>query len=211
MSLKRERKDFFLIVGSAIVLVGLWAAMGQGLAHRFLAPDLQTTAAIDIGVTEASVPATEIVVGPTYHPTPYILAYALPFDMAGTGPLSVEAGDFTLLHLQPADGLGEFEFVKSLTLHLSISGDTITGNPTLDFELWNPFNGGWGINQGENKFNWGNNEIEIKYPDRYVSREGSIYMSLRNWGNQAIEIQDVSFTLVVQEADGADTIYNPAP
>ena len=149
---------------------------------------------------------------PTFRitPTPQIFAYATPFGVMGTGHFSIEAQDSMLFHFRPDDITTEFEFVISLMLYVNIEQGS-TDDATVDFSMWNPQGGGWGINQGKNKLDWGQNEINIKYPDPYVTRVGDIYISLRNYGSEPVTIEDMNFNLLVRNVDNTESIYSRSP
>jgi hypothetical protein len=64
------------------------------------------------------------------------------------------------------------------------------------------------MNGGKNKIGWGENDIEIKYPDPYVARAGDIFFSIRNYGSKPISFKNVTFTMSVEHGDGTTSSYS---
>ncbi len=141
---------------------------------------------------------------------PSIFAYAVPFDIKGIGPFSVKGGESKLFHYHPIGIREDFVFVKCLFLYASIPSSPDGTPTTLDFSLWSPISGGWGINGGRNKLNWGENTIEISYPDSLVSTQGDVYFSIRNYGGTSRAIEQVNLTLWLVNPDATYTVIKPA-
>ena len=143
-------------------------------------------------------------------PTPEIFRYAEEMPLTGGGSALIPASDSILFHFRPIDEeLEPFDFVRELTFHVTTQepGD---GESTLMFSEYN-HSGGWRMNSGKNKIGWGENIIPIKYPDPVVSRSGEIYMDIRNYGQNDIEIQKMGFDLTVEDENGEETIIQFAP
>lgn len=136
---------------------------------------------------------------PITKPTPVALAYATPMTYSSSTPFTVYGQNSVLLKLSPEPSIPTIDFVITLTFHFSINGE---GQSTLDFSLWSPTSGGWGINQGNNKIAFGKSVIQINIPDPYVSRTGEIYLSIRNYGSVSIEITEISAAIEARTADG---------
>ncbi len=142
-------------------------------------------------------------------PIPDYFKSAKPFDMKGIGPLSLAGGDFPLFHYRPTDNPKNIDVVKSLTLQVTTVKTSGNPGPTLDFQFYDLEGGGWGINGGKNRINWGVNNIDIQFPDQYVSRKGDIYLAIRNFGTETVELKSINFTLVVRNEDGTQVTYQP--
>ncbi len=136
---------------------------------------------------------------PSTKPTPVALAYATPMTYSKSTPFTVSEQNSVLLKLLPESSIPTIDFVITLTFHFSVKGE---GQSTLDFSLWSPTSGGWGINQGNNKIAFGESVIPITIPDPYVSRTGEIYLSIRNYGSAPIEITEISAAIEARTADG---------
>ena len=135
--------------------------------------------------------------------------YALSFSSAGTGPVTIPAGGLQLFLFQPSELAQPIDFVKSLTLHLTSAETTRTGPTTLDLTLWD-FESDFGFKLMDTQLTWGENSIEIRRPDAYVSRAGWIYLEVRNFGEgEDVGLADLNFTLIVLNDDGTETIYAP--
>ena len=132
---------------------------------------------------------------PSLQSTPFALA-------EGTGTLTLQSQEYPLYHFRPAAPL-EFAQVQALTFRLlpATGGGSA---PTLQLYLWTS-SGGWGMVQ----LQWGDNPIP--YPDRYVMPEGDIYVGLRNYGSDAVDIQNAGFILVVRLDDGTQITYGLQP
>ena len=130
---------------------------------------------------------------------PAVLAYATPMTYSRSTPFTVNGQNSVLLKLSPEPSIPTIDFVITLTFHFSVNGE---GQSTLDFSLWSPTSGGWGINQGNNKIAFGESVIQISIPDPYVSRAGEIYLSIRNYGSVSIEITEISAAIEARTADG---------
>jgi len=136
---------------------------------------------------------------PTTNPLPAVLAYATPIPYSISTPFTLSGNNSVLLKLLPEPSIPIIDFVNSLTFHFSVNGE---GQSTLDFSLWSPTSGGWGINQGNNKIPFGESDILITIPDPYVSRTGEIYLSIRNYGSAPIEITEISAAIEARAVDG---------
>lgn len=137
---------------------------------------------------------------PTRTPSPpTVLAYATPIPYSISAPITINANKSVLLKLFPEPKVPDIDFVLSLTFMFSVDGQ---GQSTLDFSLWSPTSGGWGINQGDNKIAFGESVIQINYPDSYVSRAGEIYLSIRNYGSMPIGIKELSAAIEARAEDG---------
>jgi tetratricopeptide (TPR) repeat protein len=136
---------------------------------------------------------------PTTNPLPAVLAYATPMTYSRSTPFTVNGQNSVLLKLSPEPSIPIIDFVITLTFHFSVKGE---GQSTLDFSLWSPTSGGWGINQGNNKIAFGKSVIQINIPDPYVSRTGEIYLSIRNYGSVSIEITEISAAIEARTVDG---------
>ena len=137
-----------------------------------------------------------------------IFRYARVFGLDGTGPFSIPDRDDMLFRFHPGDMIKPIGFVKSLTMHVSTDHETHAGASTLDFMISSP-SGGWMMNGGKNKISWGENDIEIKYPDSYVARTGDIFFSIRNYGPEPVSFKNLIFTMVAEDVDGTTSHYAP--
>jgi hypothetical protein len=114
-------------------------------------------------------------------------------------PITISGGTSVALKLLPVPRIPSIDFVNELSFYFEVSG---TGQSTLDFSLWSPSSGGWGINQGNNKIPRGESIIPINIPDPYVNRNGDIYISIRNYGSIPIEIIEIYVVIEVLTVDG---------
>ncbi len=136
---------------------------------------------------------------PKSKPTPAALAYATPISYTNKMPITISGGTSVALKLLPVPRIPSIDFVNELSFYFEVSG---TGQSTLDFSLWSPSSGGWGINQGNNKIPRGESIIPINIPDPYVNRNGDIYISIRNYGSIPIEITEIYVVIEVLTVDG---------
>jgi tetratricopeptide (TPR) repeat protein len=144
-------------------------------------------------------------------PTPSVLAYATPAAFSGIGPFMLPAQDDLLFEFKPGNQILDVHFVKSLILHTRITDPAIQTQTTIDFSLWNPSNGGWGINQGNDQILWGTQAINIKVPADYVNSKGAVWLDIRNTGKQNISIEELSFTMDYLDSKGQESVVNSQP
>jgi hypothetical protein len=117
----------------------------------------------------------------------------------GTGPLLLRPNDFPSLRFQSSSRL-EYDSIESLTIYL-VSSSPI-GIPTLQVSPWNPVDGGWGLVDGPV---WGANPVD--YPERYVTPGGDFFVSVHNWGEQAIQLDNLGVILMVRLKDGSRATF----
>lgn len=119
-------------------------------------------------------------------------------DMAtGTGPLTLAADAYPVYRFQ-TNGV-QFSSVVSLSVFLIKEGTA--AQPTLQIYPWNSSEGGWGLVEAS----WGENSID--FPGRYVTKQGDVYLGIRNWGEIAISLQNVAVRLVVATSQGTHVVY----
>jgi hypothetical protein len=128
---------------------------------------------------------------------------AIPLDEKGIKPLSIKAQDSVLFHYHPSTDV-EVYYVKCLFFQVYFLNSDSDEPPSFDFSLWHPAESGWSINGGKNKLGSGQNLIEIVSPDDVVSREGDIYLSLRDYGTSKATILKMGFTLVLVNRNGTE-------
>jgi hypothetical protein len=99
-----------------------------------------------------------------------------------------------------------FELVNTLTMQLTIEpgADPAT---TLDFSIYNPGEGGWGANSGNNRIRHGAQAIAIKYPHPYVGHDGTIFFSIRNYGTVPVTIEQIGIRMTLRNPDGTEQVY----
>jgi hypothetical protein len=150
------------------------------------------------GLTSASGLGTSVPT-PSGMKVPQYAAYATVVDMEnGSGPLTLHANDDPLFRFKPRAPL-PVKFVQTLTFHIESS--LKAGATTLQLYLWDPVGGGWRYIEVV----WGNNSI--RYPDDLVFRNGEIYVSLRNWGKETVEISNMGFNMIYDTTNGGASSY----
>jgi len=117
----------------------------------------------------------------------------------GTGPLLLRSNDFPSFRFQPSTRI-RYDTIESLTVLLISSSPQ--GVPTLQVSPWNPEEGGWG--QVDSPV-WGANPV--MFPERYLAPNGDFFFSVRNWGDEAIQLDNIAVILVVRQPDGTRTTY----
>ena len=208
----------FMLVGMGVVLIVL------ALFGFFRSPSVvEFTPTETISLTERPETIKVIVVEVTdspagiretnsegVAPTPEFFRYAEEMPLTGGGLVLIPASDSILFHFRPINvQVATFDFVKKLTFHVHTQ-ESGNGESTLMFSEYN-HSGGWRMNSGKNKIAWGENIIPIKYPDPVVSRSGEIFMDIRNYGQDDIEIQQMGFALTVEDENGEETTIQFAP
>jgi tetratricopeptide (TPR) repeat protein len=144
-------------------------------------------------------------------PTPSVLAYATPAAFSGIGPFMRPAQDDILFEFKPGKQILDVHFVKSLILHTTITDPAIQTQTTIDFSLWNPSSGGWGINQGNDQILWGAQTIDIKVPADFVNSKGAVWLDIRNTGKQNVRIEQLSLTMDYLDSKGQESVVNSQP
>jgi tetratricopeptide (TPR) repeat protein len=130
-------------------------------------------------------------------PAPPSIAVALE---TGSGPMVLAADDYPLFHFVAPPGL-QVRAVRALTWHMQ--SDSPPANHTLQLMLWvTDDDGGW---RQQEPLVWGRNPVEL-WPS-HVTCHGDIYVGLRNYGDQAVAVDNLGFTLVVEQADGTVATY----
>ncbi len=166
----------------------------------------QTQSALIQAVTPAPISTSKVA------PTPYYLAYATPVPLEGTGPFVVPAHDTVLMIFGSLiEPQAPIDFVVSLTLHFTVTEAEGADASTLDFSIYSPLDAGWASNQGYNKIPFGTNDIEYRFPDPYVGRDGTVALEIRNYGEQDIQVENLAVTIVARGSDGIEhTLGRPS-
>jgi tetratricopeptide (TPR) repeat protein len=126
-------------------------------------------------------------------------AYAIVASLEdGSGPITLLANDYPLFRFKPKTDLS-IKFVQSMTF--TITSSQGTGPTTMQLSLWDAAGGGWRMIDVV----WGENTIQ--YPDDRVYRNGEIYVALRNWGEQLIDISNMGFSMVIETTGGGISSY----
>jgi ABC-type phosphate transport system substrate-binding protein len=47
----------------------------------------------------------------------------------------------------------------------------------------------------------------VKYPERYVTRDGDFFLEIHNWGDEAIQLDNLGIILVVRQKDGTRATF----
>ncbi|HEX9898994.1 MAG TPA: tetratricopeptide repeat protein [Candidatus Methylomirabilis sp.] len=154
---------------------------------------------IDLTATPIATPVPSI----TPRPTARIEGTPPPegalFDVwKGTGPVRLRGGDYPVYRFQAPAGIS-VSAVQSVIVHL-VSSNPL-GQLTLQVYLWNT-NGGWGmVNQAQ----WGANPVD--FPERYVLPNGDIVLAVRNFGTQAIDLDNIAVSIEARLKDGSTVRY----
>ena len=121
---------------------------------------------------------------------------------AGAGPITFGTNSALYLRFQPASPIA-FQSVQSLDVQVQrMDSDDLTG---LSFEIWDWTMGDWrprGISVGN---------FPVNQPGNYVGPEGDVYVRIGNSGARAIQLGNIGFTFVVQQADGTTAQYGLPP
>lgn len=117
----------------------------------------------------------------------------------GTGPLLIRPGDFPSFRFQPSSRV-TYDTVESLTVYLL--GPSPMGIPTLQLSPWDPEQGGSGLIDSPV---WGANPV--RHPESYLTPSGDFFLSLRNWGEKPIQLDNLGVILVVRQKDGTRVTY----
>jgi tetratricopeptide (TPR) repeat protein len=112
----------------------------------------------------------------------------------------LQANDFPIFHFQTGETF-KVKAVKNIVIKLA--SFTQTTKPTLQINLYNSTDGGWGMVEPS----WGDNPVE--FPERYVYPGGDIFIAIRNWGTQPVTIDYLNITLIVETEDGRILILGP--
>jgi tetratricopeptide (TPR) repeat protein len=135
----------------------------------------------------------------TTTPVPPPEAATFPLEL-GTGPITLESGDNSVFHFKPLAPI-KFTRIVSLTFRMIPINDNQNAS-ILQLMPWNLKDGGWGL---VDNLKWSDNSIP-NYRN-YVSPEGDIYTSLRNWGAVGVNFQNMGFILLVELDDGSQVTY----
>jgi tetratricopeptide (TPR) repeat protein len=168
------------------------------------------TAIAEIGVNTPQT-SNGLSIEATETPTSNILAYSTPAAFTGIGPFILPAQDDILFEFKPGNQTLDVHFVKSLTLHTKITDPAIQTQAVINFSLWSPSNGGWGINQGNNQILWGTQTINIKVPADFVNSNGAVWLDIRNTGKQNETIEELSLTMDYLDSKGQESVINSQP
>jgi hypothetical protein len=182
--------------------------VGTGPFIRRIERELASLGASPLTVTpQVLVPGTPM---PTLIPTitprpmPAGLAATPPgtrlVDMStGTGPLLLRPDDFPSFHFQTSSRM-KYDSVESLTIYMVTSSPI--GIPTFQVSPWNPVDGGFGL--VDNPV-WGANPV--RYPERYLTPGGDFFVSVHNWGEQTIQLDNLGVILIVRLKDGTRVTF----
>jgi len=118
----------------------------------------------------------------------------------GTGPHVFRSGDFPVFLFQlPLSIQGD---VISITAHLFPVDSSASTPPQLQFMFRVP-NSGWA--QTQNSMGWG--ETDITDAARFLSDRGDLTVSVRNYGEHDIFIQNLAFTIAAKLPSGQIASY----
>jgi len=117
----------------------------------------------------------------------------------GIGPQLLRPDDFLALRFQASSRLS-FDTIESLTVYLITSSPQ--GIPTLQVSPWNPKDGGSGLVDSPV---WGANPV--RNPEMYLTSDGDFFLEIHNWGQKAIQFDNIGIILVVRQKDGTRATY----
>jgi hypothetical protein len=119
----------------------------------------------------------------------------------GSGPVTIEAQENVVLHFHLPEPI-QFQSVTSLSFHLMAASQA--GASDVQLYLWNQVDDGFDVTA----LDWGENAVDA--PGPYVSGAGDIFVEVWNLGEEAVTIDNMSFTLVVSSAEGGEATYGLA-